>query len=161
MQRLSRHVLARTCRPGKLTLSTLEATPAVYLAGRAWEEMPTLRMLNTSEQELSERANAIGKAISATGLKVGVSPDTTECGGAVLPGVLLPTWTVQVEHEKVKEDQLYDALLARGIIARRAQGGVILDLAKCPSRGGIRNAQRDSRFSPVSCIRERSLLADG
>lgn len=128
VQRLSRHVLARTCRPGKLTLSTLEATLAVYLAGRAWEEMPTLRMLNTSEQELSERANAIGKAISATGLKIGISPDTTECGGAVLPRVLLPTRTVQVEHEKVKEDQLYDALLARGIIARRAQGRVILDL---------------------------------
>ena len=123
VQRLSRHVLARTCRPGKLTLSALEATLAVYLAGRAWEEMPTLRMLNTSEHELSERANAIGKAISATGLKVGISPDTTECGGAVLPGVLLPTWTVQVEHEKVKEDQLYDALLARGIIARRARAG--------------------------------------
>ena len=61
VQRLSRHVLARTCRPGKLTLSALEATLAVYLAGRAWEEMPTLRMPNTSEQELSERANAIGK----------------------------------------------------------------------------------------------------
>ena len=27
VQRLSRHVLARTCRPGKLTLSALEATP--------------------------------------------------------------------------------------------------------------------------------------
>ena len=42
VQRLSRHVLARTCRPGKLTLSALEATLAVYLAGRAWEEMPNI-----------------------------------------------------------------------------------------------------------------------
>jgi L-seryl-tRNA selenium transferase len=125
----------------------------VYLAGRAWQEMPTLRMLNTSEHELSERANAIGKAISATGLKVGISPDTTECGGAVLPGVLLPTWTVQVEHEKVKEEIQNDpALGSSGNDSSRQE--CIVEFAKCPSRGGIRNAQRDSRFSPVSCLRE-------
>jgi len=75
-------------------------------------------------------------------LKVGISPDTTECGGAALPGVLLPTWIVQVEHEKVKEDQLYDALSARGIIARRAQGRVILDLRSVLPEGesGMLNA---------------------
>ncbi len=128
VQRLSKHVLARTCRPGKLTLAALEGTLAVYLAGRAWEEIPTLRMLKMPEHELSQRAATIGKAVSAAGLDTEVSPDTTECGGAVLPGVLLPTWTVHIKHSRLKENQLYDVLLARGVIARRAQGKVILDL---------------------------------
>jgi L-seryl-tRNA(Ser) seleniumtransferase len=128
VQRLSKHVLARTCRPGKLTLAALEGTLAVYLAGRAWEEIPTLRMLKAPEHELSQRAAIIGKAVSAAGLDTEVSPDTTECGGAVLPGVLLPTWTVQLKHSGLRENQLYDVLLARGVIARRAQGKVIVDL---------------------------------
>jgi len=128
VHKVSKHVLARTCRPGKLTLSALEGTLAVYVAGRAWEEMPTLRLLKASQEELAKRASAIAKVISAAGMDAETSPDTTECGGAVLPGVFLPTWTVQVKHPKLKADQLYDVLLARGVVARRAQGKVILDL---------------------------------
>jgi L-seryl-tRNA(Ser) seleniumtransferase len=128
VSRISHHVLARVCRPAKMTLAALEATLAVYLAGRAWDEMPTLRLLMLPPEELSQRAAAIGKALSAAGMEATVSADTTECGGAVLPGVLLPTWTIQVKHPRLTEDQLYDVLLARGVIARRAQAKVILDL---------------------------------
>lgn len=124
---VAHHVLARTCRPAKLTLAALEATLSVYVAGRAWDEMPTLRLLRTPEKELSERASAMGKALSAAGMQATVAPDATECGGAVLPGVAFPTWTVQIKHPRLSEDQLYDVLLARGVVARRAQSRVILD----------------------------------
>ena len=64
-----------------------------------------------------------------------VAPDATECGGAVLPGIAFPTWTVQIKHPRLTEDQLYDVLLARGVVARRAQGTVILDFRSVlPSR---------------------------
>jgi L-seryl-tRNA(Ser) seleniumtransferase len=128
VSRLSHHVLARTCRPAKLTLAALEATLSIYVAGRAWEEMPTLRLLRCPEKELSQRASAIAKALSAAGLETRVAPDATECGGAILPGVAFPTWTVQIKHPRFTEDQLYDVLLARGVVARRAQAKVILDL---------------------------------
>jgi len=61
VSRVSHHVLARTCRPAKLTLAALEATLSVYVAGRAWDEMPTLRLLRCSEKELSQRAAAMEK----------------------------------------------------------------------------------------------------
>jgi len=128
VSRISHHVLARICRPAKLTLAALEATLAVYITGRAWDEMPTLRLLASPPEGLSQRANAIGKVLFAAGIEATVSADTTECGGAVLPGVLLPTWTIQIKHPRLTEDQLYDVLLARGVVARRAQGKVILDL---------------------------------
>jgi L-seryl-tRNA(Ser) seleniumtransferase len=128
INRISHHVLARTCRPAKLTLAALEATLSIYVAGRAWDEMPALRLLRTPEKELSNRANAIGKALSNAGIKATVAPDATECGGAVLPGVAFPTWTIQIKHPRLTEDQLYDVLMARGVVARRAQGRVILDL---------------------------------
>lgn len=127
VHRVSHHVLARTCRPAKLTLAALEATLSVYVAGRAWDEMPTLRLLRCPEKELAQRATAIGKALSAAGMEAIVAADATECGGAVLPGIAFPTWTIQIKHPRLTEDQLYDVLLARGVVARRAQGRVILD----------------------------------
>jgi L-seryl-tRNA(Ser) seleniumtransferase len=127
VSRVAHHVLARTCRPAKLTLAALEATLSVYVAGRAWDEMPTLRLLRCPEKELSERAVAMAKALSASGMEATVAADNTECGGAVLPGVGFPTWTVQIKHSRLTEDQLYDVLLARGVVARRAQGKLILD----------------------------------
>ena len=127
VNRVSHHVLARTCRPAKLTLAALEATLSIYVAGRAWDEMPTLRLLRCPEKELSQRATAVGKALSAAGMEATVAADATECGGAVLPGIAFPTWTVQIKHPRLTEDQLYDVLLARGVVARRAQGRVILD----------------------------------
>jgi len=125
---ISHHVLARTCRPAKLTLAALEATLAVYVAGRAWDEIPTLRLLKTPERELSQRATAMAKGLSTAGMEAIVAADATECGGAVLPGVAFPTWTIQIKHPYFTEDQLYDVLLARGVVARRAQGKLILDL---------------------------------
>ena len=128
VSRVSHHVLARTCRPAKLTLAALEATLSLYIADRAWDEIPTLRLLRCSEKELSQRAAAMGRALSAAGMEASVAADATECGGAVLPGIAFPTWTIQIKHPRLTEDQLYDVLLARGVVARRAQGRVILDL---------------------------------
>ncbi len=128
VDRVSRHPLARTCRPAKLTLAALEATLGIYVSGRAWEEIPSLRMLNTPLEQLFTRASTIGNIVGSRGMEVSVARDTTECGGAVLPGVLLPTWTVQMKHPKLTEDQLYAVLMARGVVARRAQGLVIVDL---------------------------------
>ena len=85
-------------------------------------------MLKTPESELSKRADLLGKVMSGAGLDAEVVSDTTECGGAVLPGVLLPTWTIQIKHPKLTEDQLYNVLFARGVVARRGQGKLILDL---------------------------------
>lgn len=129
IRKLSQHHLARTCRCGKLTLAALEATLAVYLAGRAWSEIPTLRLLETPIDSLHERATAIANACRAIdALQAAVLEDTAECGGAVLPGVSLPTWTIRLKHRDLPEDEFREALLAYGVVSRRGQGMVILDL---------------------------------
>jgi L-seryl-tRNA(Ser) seleniumtransferase len=129
VRKLSQHHLARVCRCGKLTLAAMEATLAVYLAGRAWKEIPTLRLLEMSLDALHGRATQITNACNAIpGVRATIQEDSTECGGAVLPGVSLPTWTVRLEHHSLTEDELRNALLAHGAVARRAQGTVILDL---------------------------------
>jgi L-seryl-tRNA(Ser) seleniumtransferase len=128
IERLTCHPVARCCRPGKLTLAALEATLASYVAGRAWEEVPVLRLLSTSTDALRQRAEALVDRLRGGDLAVDIAPDTTECGGAALPGVLLPTWTVRLTHPALGCDALHAALLRRGVAARRRDGAVVLDL---------------------------------
>jgi L-seryl-tRNA(Ser) seleniumtransferase len=129
VSRIADHPFARTCRPGKLTLAALEATLAVYMAGRAWNEIPTLRLLSMSLHSLHLRALSIADACRASvDLEASVLEDTAECGGAVLPGVALPTWTVRIKHRQYQEDEFRNILLARGVVTRRRQDAVIVDL---------------------------------
>jgi L-seryl-tRNA(Ser) seleniumtransferase len=128
VDRLAKHPLARACRPDKLLLSALEATLGVYLAGRAWDEIPVLRLLSEDVARLEERAANIAEVLRGYGYDAEHVTDTAECGGAVLPGVELRTWAVRIRHAEMEEDQLHAILLARGVVARRKQGAVLLDL---------------------------------
>lgn len=83
---IAQHPLARTCRPDKLTLAALDATLAVYASGRAWEEIPVLKMLGGSEDSIKERAGRLSAKLTDRGWRAVVTRDTAECGGAVLPG---------------------------------------------------------------------------
>src|SRR6202011_5802870 len=53
--RVRRHPLFRALRVDKLTIAALEATLGVYLRG-ALNEIPALRMIRASTQELKRRA---------------------------------------------------------------------------------------------------------
>ena len=128
LETIVRHPLARTCRPGKLTLAALEGTLASYMSGRAWEQIPTLRLLATDINSLRERAWALAQGLRQRGYDAVAADDHAQCGGAVLPGVDLPTWTVRVKHAKFSEEELYALLLARRVVTRRGRGAVIVDL---------------------------------
>ena len=105
--RLQAHPFARTSRAGKLTLAALEATLALYLTGREWEEVPTLRMLAESPEALQKRAKDLAQALSTSGYETEVVEDTAECGGAVLPSVALPTWAVRLTRGGTTEDPAF------------------------------------------------------
>lgn len=128
IDRMVRHPLARTCRPGKLTLAALEGTLASYVSGHAWEDIPTLRMLGMDVAMIRERACVLAEELRKRGYQAVDAEDHAQCGGAVMPGVDLPTWTVRLKHAKLSEEELYALLLARQIVTRRGCGAVIIDL---------------------------------
>jgi L-seryl-tRNA(Ser) seleniumtransferase len=128
------HPLARVCRPGKLTLSALEATLAVYMSGSAWDEIPTLRLINADLTSIRRRAEKLADSLQALGYQAQVVEDKSECGGAVLPGVELPTWTVRVGHPDMRDEDLSYIISARRVLTRIAQGNVVLDLRSVPAR---------------------------
>jgi L-seryl-tRNA(Ser) seleniumtransferase len=126
--RLAHSPAARCCRPGKLTLAALEATLRLYAEGRAWEEIPTLRLLAEPADALRDRAEALARTLRGAGLDAEAAPDTAECGGAALPGVQIPTWTVRVRHASAGSEGVRQRALSAGVVARRGGGAVIVDL---------------------------------
>ena len=84
--RVSRHSLARAVRIDKLTLAALNSTLRSYLRGAATEELPILRMMSASVEELERVANRWSQEIDSQ-----VVDGLTAIGGGSAPGQTLPT----------------------------------------------------------------------
>jgi L-seryl-tRNA(Ser) seleniumtransferase len=59
IERLRRDPLARVCRVDRLLIGALRETLAAHLRGRAFEEIPTLRMLSLTADEVGRRATRV------------------------------------------------------------------------------------------------------
>ena len=132
IETIVRHPLARTCRPGKLTLAALEGTLASYLSGRAWEHMPTLRLLATNIDSLRERARALADGLRKRGYDAVEAEDHAQCGGAVMPSVDLPTWTVRIKHAQVFRGRVVRPVARATGRDARGRGAVVVDLRSVP-----------------------------
>ena len=87
-----------------------------------------MRLLATNIDSLRERARALADGLRKRGYDAVEAEDHAQCGGAVMPDVDLPTWTVRIKHAKFSEDELHALLLARRVVTRRAGGTVVVDL---------------------------------
>lgn len=80
--RIRRHPLYRALRPGKLTLSALEATLALYRdPERALARVPVLRMIAQPLAELERRAQAFASRARSLGLEAEVHVSGSKVGG--------------------------------------------------------------------------------
>ena len=121
--------LARAVRVDKLTLSALDATIALYFdPERARTEIPTLRMLTLTSDELRTRAEVLAARLSRIGgLAVEVKKDAGEAGGGTLPALDLPTWVVSVRAERLSAAELEERLrLGQPPLVARVKGGRML-----------------------------------
>lgn len=95
---MRRHPLARALRADKLCLAALEATLTSYLEGTATEDLPTLDMLRTPQDEVREAAEELARELSreAPGLDVDVAPSVARSGGGTLPLYEIPSYAVRL-----------------------------------------------------------------
>lgn len=131
VQRIRQHPLARAVRIGKLTLAALSATLDSYLRGTAEQEIPTIRMLAATVDELRERAAAIRRDVDEAGpLQIDVREDRAPVGGGSLPGADLPTAVLALSHAELSADELAKQLRVGTIriFARIQQDQVLIDL---------------------------------
>jgi L-seryl-tRNA(Ser) seleniumtransferase len=94
---LKRQPLFRALRCDKLSLAALQATVDLHLNQRSGE-IPTLALLQISEDELRARAAAICDQLSkrCSGLQIASGRGTAKTGGGTLPKSNLPSVTIDI-----------------------------------------------------------------
>lgn len=128
LDRVRRNPLFRALRVGKLTIAALEATIRSYLSGNL-QEVPSLRMMRASSEELAARAASVAKAIAHNPAFSAVVEDgESVMGGGSTPGETLPAKLVAVRAAKLSAQDVEAALRRNSIIARVERDRVLLDL---------------------------------
>lgn len=134
--RLKKHPLARVLRLDKLTLAALEATLRLCLDEQAaLREIPTLRMLSASAEEVAERAadfaSRLAEKVGPSAASIGLAEEVSRVGGGALPLAAIPTTVVTVLPHRLNDVELANGLAhtePSPIVARVKDGQLLLDL---------------------------------
>jgi L-seryl-tRNA(Ser) seleniumtransferase len=120
----------RALRVDKLTLTALEGTLLEYLAGRAEETVPVVRMIHMDAEAIEARAQKIAERLAESGWKVSFMSGSSTIGGGSAPGVELPTVLLAIARAGRSADQLEADLrtLEPPVIARIEEDHLVLDL---------------------------------
>jgi L-seryl-tRNA(Ser) seleniumtransferase len=131
--KIKKHPLARMLRVGKLTDMALEHTLHLFLFPETLiENHPTLRMMTMPLETLRRKAAGLKKYLDARApaLNIRVVESESETGGGSMPGVIIPSYAIEVRSDRLTADSLC-ALLRRNeppVIARIREDAVLLDI---------------------------------
>jgi L-seryl-tRNA(Ser) seleniumtransferase len=125
-----RNPMARALRADKLVYAALEATLASHLRERAVEEIPVLRMLASTPEEVRARAHALVARLSRLDLSLTVEPGASRVGGGAAPDAEVKTWVIAVTSKAASAETILTALRRNEppVIARISEDRVLLDL---------------------------------
>lgn len=113
IQKIEQDPLMRAFRLDKMTLAALEATLRIYLdERRALQEIPILRMLSCSKQELRKRAESLAERLrQLPGIaSIRVVEDVAYVGGGSLPDQAVPGIVLEVKAKVLSEAVLAQRL---------------------------------------------------
>jgi L-seryl-tRNA(Ser) seleniumtransferase len=128
---MRKNPLCRAFRVDKVTLAGLEATLRHYLdPEEALREIPALRMLTLSQEELERRTRSVADALAGSGLEVQVKEGMGVVGGGTCPDVELPGWTLRVRGQGMTPRAMALALRRHDppVVARVEDDDLVLDL---------------------------------
>src|SRR5438552_395792 len=133
--RVRRYPLFRALRVDKLTIAVLEATLGAYLRA-AWDEVPAIRMIRATPQELKRRAEnflrELRPELPLDEVEIEIADGSSLAGGGSTPSQSLPTKIIliaSVRYSAMKlEQRLRRAPGGVSVIARVEDDRLILDL---------------------------------
>ncbi len=133
IQKIEKDPLMRAFRLDKMTLAALEATLRLYLnEERALREVPVLRMLGASLEELRRRAEQLAEQLRGLpGLRaVSTAEDVAYVGGGSLPDQSMKSWIVEIEANSLSDAELAQRLRlgTPAVMARLRGGKLVLDV---------------------------------
>jgi L-seryl-tRNA(Ser) seleniumtransferase len=133
--RVRRHPLFRALRVDKLTTAALEVTLGAYLRA-AWDEIPALRMIRTSAQEINRRAENLLRELRPElpldEVEMEIVDGASLAGGGSTPTQALPTKVIRIASARYSATQLEQRLRRApagiSVIARVENDELVLDL---------------------------------
>ncbi len=133
--RVRRHPLFRALRVDKLTIAALEITLGAYLRA-AWEEIPAMRMIRMSFQEVRRRAENLIRELRPElpldEVEIDVVDSTSLVGGGSTPAQSLPSKVIRIASARYSaaklEQRLRRAPAGVSLIGRVEDDRLILDL---------------------------------
>ncbi len=133
--RVRRYPLFRALRVDKLSIAALEATLGAYLRA-AWDEIPTMRMIRATPQELKRRAEnfirELRPELPLDEVEIEIADGSSLAGGGSTPAQSLPTKIIRIASARYSatklEQRLHRAPAGISVIARVEDDRLILDL---------------------------------
>jgi L-seryl-tRNA(Ser) seleniumtransferase len=133
--RVRRHPLFRALRVDKLTIAALETTLGAYLRG-AWNEIPAMRMIRMTAQEVKRRAEnflrELRPELPLNEVEIEVVDGSSLAGGGSTPAQALPTKIIRIASARYSaaklEQRLRRAPAGASVIARVEEDRLVLDL---------------------------------
>jgi L-seryl-tRNA(Ser) seleniumtransferase len=133
VDRVRKNPLMRALRVDKMTYAAMEATLKLYDRGEALSEVPVIRAIATTREQIRERASRFCESVSrlATGsLTAALEESGSVIGGGSAPEVSLPTVVVALEGKGISASVIEQRLRSYDtpIITRTERNRVIIDL---------------------------------
>ncbi len=133
--RIRRYPLFRALRVDKLTIAALEATLGAYLRA-AWDEIPAIRMIRATPQELKRRAEnfirELRPELPLDEVEIEIADGSSLAGGGSTPSQSLPTKIIRIASARYSatklEQRLRRAPAGVSVVARVEDDRLILDL---------------------------------
>src|SRR2546421_9554182 len=133
--RVRRYPLFRALRVDKLTIAALEATLGAYLRA-AWDEIPAIRMIRATPQELKRRAEnfirELRPELPLDEVEIEIADGSSLAGGGSTPSQSLPTKIIRIASARYSaaklEQRLRRAPAGVSVVARVEDEKLILDL---------------------------------
>jgi L-seryl-tRNA(Ser) seleniumtransferase len=133
--RVRRYPLFRALRVDKLTIAALEATLGAYLRA-AWDEIPTMRMIRMTPQELKRRAEnfirELRPELPLDEVEIEIANGASLAGGGSTPSQSLPTKIIRIASARYSatklEQRLRRAPAGVSVVARVEDERLVLDL---------------------------------
>src|SRR5690242_7059969 len=133
--RVRRHPLFRALRVDKLTIAVLEATLGAYLRA-AWDEIPVMRMIRATPQELKRRAEnfirELRPELPLDEVEIEIVDGASLAGGGSTPAQSLPSKVIRIASARYSaaklEQRLRRAPAGISVVARVEEDRLVLDL---------------------------------
>lgn len=133
IEKMKKNQLTRAIRVDKLTICALEATLRMYLdEEKARENIPTLKMLTYTTEELEMKANTLFKKIEALNLNatINIEDGLSQVGGGSMPLETIKSKVIAITPNEINVSTLEKKLRLSDsyIIARVYDNKYVLDV---------------------------------